>query len=120
MLVIAHVSDTHLGGGPGPPSAQPGSWPSWREGDAIDVVMVTGDIADHGLDSEYDEARALFAAHPRLITCPGNHDVRGAYRRSLLGDPAGGDGPVNAAPRSAEWSSPCATRASGPGRRLSR
>ena len=98
MVLIAHVSDTHLDGGPRAAERAARVLAFLAElGDAIDVVMVTGDIADHGLDSEYDEARALFAAHPRLITCPGNHDVRGAYRRSLLGDPAGGDGPVNAA-----------------------
>lgn len=51
----------------------------------LDAVLVTGDIADHGLDAEYVTAREVLATrHPQLV-CMGNHDERAAFRRSLLG-----------------------------------
>jgi 3',5'-cyclic-AMP phosphodiesterase len=31
----------------------------------------------------------------RVLVCPGNHDVRAAFRKVLLGDPNGGEQPVN-------------------------
>jgi 3',5'-cyclic AMP phosphodiesterase CpdA len=95
MTVVAHLSDTHFDGSarnadraqrvlayldslPGP----------------IDVVLVTGDIADHGTPDEYAEARkALDRPYPMLL-CPGNHDERRAYREVLLGETPDA-GPVN-------------------------
>jgi 3',5'-cyclic AMP phosphodiesterase CpdA len=68
----------------------------------LDAIVVTGDIADHGLPAEYEQARTIFSSsrYP-LFPCPGNHDARAAYRTTLLGedgpaqlDRAGG-GPVN-------------------------
>jgi Icc protein len=98
MLVVAHLSDTHLDGSArshdralavmGRLGALPGG---------VDAVLVTGDIADHGLVSEYEEAAALFDLPVPVLTTPGNHDVRGAYRKVLLGGDAGGGGPVNRA-----------------------
>jgi Icc protein len=95
MIVLAHISDTHLDGGrrnadrlalvmaylndlPGP----------------LDAVLLTGDIADHGLVGEYEQARELLTSCSPLLTCPGNHDARAAYREVLLGE-GGGDAPVN-------------------------
>jgi 3',5'-cyclic-AMP phosphodiesterase len=60
----------------------------------LDAVLLTGDIADHGLASEYEQARELLAASRPLLTCPGNHDARAAYREVLLGE-GGGDAAVN-------------------------
>lgn len=61
----------------------------------VDAVVITGDIADHGLTEEYEKARALIATMPfPVFTCPGNHDERGAYSKVLLGTQHAG-GPVN-------------------------
>lgn len=61
----------------------------------LEAVLVTGDIADHGLPAEYEQARALLATSPYpVFPCPGNHDRRPAYRQALLGE-AASDAPVN-------------------------
>ncbi|MER5865971.1 metallophosphoesterase [Kitasatospora sp. NPDC002040] len=90
MIVIAHLSDTHLDG-------------SQRATDRtravlehlnglpydLDAVLVTGDIADHGLPAEYRLARELLDTRHPLLTLPGNHDDRSAFRSDLLGqDPS--------------------------------
>ena len=94
MLTLAHVSDIHiddssrsidrtravmrhLNGLPGP----------------LDAVIVTGDIADNGRTEEYETARELLTSRHPMVICPGNHDVRQAFRKVLLGQD--GDGPVN-------------------------
>jgi len=56
----------------------------------VDAVLVTGDIADHGEPAEYAEARQLLKSPHRVLTCPGNHDVRGPYESVLLGRPPSG------------------------------
>lgn len=60
----------------------------------VDAVLVTGDIADHGHLTEYEEAARILAAPFPVLTCPGNHDVRAAYRKALLGEPAASE-PIN-------------------------
>ncbi|MGW2254143.1 metallophosphoesterase [Kitasatospora sp. NPDC001660] len=105
MLTIAHLSDIHLGqdhrrdrGERARRRAEqvmayldalPGS---------LDAVLVTGDLADHGLPAEYEQvAKVLESRHPVLL-CPGNHDSRAPYREVLLGgEPGEGpvDGPIN-------------------------
>lgn len=95
-VTLAHISDLHLDGGaraeeravrvldrlrsmPGP----------------FDALLVTGDIADHGTEPEYESAARLLADFPAPVLClPGNHDVRGPYRKVLLQEPAS-DAPVN-------------------------
>jgi 3',5'-cyclic AMP phosphodiesterase CpdA len=52
----------------------------------VDALLVTGDIADHGEESEYEEAARVLAAPFPVLTCPGNHDSRPAYRKALLGE----------------------------------
>ncbi|MER6511395.1 metallophosphoesterase [Nonomuraea sp. NPDC001636] len=60
----------------------------------VDALLVTGDIADHGEEAEYEQAAQILAAPFPVLTCPGNHDVRPAYRKALLRQsPA--PGPVN-------------------------
>jgi 3',5'-cyclic-AMP phosphodiesterase len=93
MIVFAQFSDTHLDG-------------SQRRADRAAAVMaylnglstplaavlVTGDIADHGLPAEYEQARRLLSSSPYpVFCCPGNHDVRAAYRKVLLSGEGGGD-----------------------------
>jgi Icc protein len=86
VLVIAHVSDTHFGNEVCDP--QPRT-------DAVmdhllamdprpDVLVVTGDVADHGLPGEYAEARAwLDRWDGPAAVLPGNHDVREAFVAGL-------------------------------------
>jgi len=51
---------------------------------APDLVIVTGDIVDHGTPAEYDHARTAMAAiHPPVLMLPGNHDERSAFRQAL-------------------------------------
>ena len=85
-LLIAHVSDTHFGG---PPDARARAEAVVAHLLALDprpdVLLVSGDVADHGLPEEYAEARLVLDAWPgpRLIGT-GNHDVREAFARGLL------------------------------------
>jgi 3',5'-cyclic AMP phosphodiesterase CpdA len=86
-LVIAHVSDTHFGHDAGQAADR-----TRRVLDALDrmeprpdVLAVTGDVADHGLDHEYAEAvKVLSAWEGPLVVCPGNHDVRVPYVAAFL------------------------------------
>ncbi|MER5933577.1 metallophosphoesterase [Streptomyces sp. NPDC002054] len=95
MIVIAHLSDTHIDG-------RQRSIDRTRAVmdhlDALpydlDAVVVTGDIADHGLPAEYEQARELLNSRHPVLVCPGNHDERSAFRRYLLGEPAS-TAPVN-------------------------
>jgi 3',5'-cyclic AMP phosphodiesterase CpdA len=92
VTLVAHLSDTHFGG-PADAHAR-----ADRVLDHVlaldpapDVLLVTGDIADHGTAEEYDEARAVLARWPGpLALTTGNHDVRDAFARGLLGREAGG------------------------------
>jgi 3',5'-cyclic-AMP phosphodiesterase len=99
VLVIAHVSDVHFDG------SDRNIERSARVMEHInalrqpvDVVLVTGDIADHGRASEYEEAAKVLTSPQPLLMCPGNHDARGPYREVLLHQPSG-DGPINAVHR---------------------
>ena len=88
-VVIAHVSDIHIDAGP---RAAERTRLVFDHLDALpadlDLVVLTGDIADHGLDSEYETVREATATRHPLLVCPGNHDDREAFRRTLLGVPA--------------------------------
>ncbi|MCT7357218.1 metallophosphoesterase [Streptomyces sp. 15-116A] len=102
MLVLAHISDLHLDGtARATERARRVRDRLWQLPQRPDALLVTGDIADHGTESEYEEAAALLglrgadAPFP-VLTCPGNHDRRAPYRKALLGRPAA-DGPVNSA-----------------------
>jgi 3',5'-cyclic-AMP phosphodiesterase len=95
VIVFAHLSDTHLDGTPRATARTRAVLTHLdRLPYALDAVLVTGDIADHGLATEYEEARDLLASRHPVLTCPGNHDVRAPFREVLLGEP-GGDGPIN-------------------------
>jgi 3',5'-cyclic-AMP phosphodiesterase len=99
MLVVAQLSDIHLDGSERN-AERAERVMAYLNGlpRPIDAVLVTGDIADHGLASEYEEARKILVSPHPLFTCPGNHDIRAPYREGLLGEPAG-DEPINRAHR---------------------
>src|SRR5688572_29689421 len=97
MVVIAHLSDIHidaedrsadrtarvmayLAGLPTPP----------------DAVLITGDVADHGTEAEYERVRELVGLAVPVLYAPGNHDDRGPYRK-VLDEDEGGTGPINRA-----------------------
>jgi Icc protein len=94
MIVFAQLSDTHLDGGQPRADRARAVMASLARGRArLDAVLVTGDIADHGLPSEYEQARSVLTAPWPVLFCPGNHDERAAFRRVLLGGE--GDLPIN-------------------------
>jgi 3',5'-cyclic-AMP phosphodiesterase len=58
-----------------------------------DAVLVTGDIADHATDEEYQQVQELLAPLGPLQVLPGNHDDRRALHRHF-GVPGGDGEPV--------------------------
>ena len=85
-LLLAQISDLHLDG------TERATRRAARVMDylralprPLDALLVTGDIADHGTEAEYEEAARHLAAPFPVLTCPGNHDARPAYRKALLG-----------------------------------
>ncbi|MFB6891544.1 metallophosphoesterase [Kitasatospora sp. NPDC056327] len=101
MLTIAHLSDIHLGQvhrGDGGERARRRAGQVMAYLDALpgplDAVLVTGDLADHGLAEEYRQVAEVLASRHPVLLCPGNHDRRPSYREVLLGE-APGEEPVN-------------------------
>lgn len=95
MIVLAHLSDTHIDGSERNSGRLARAMAYVNDlPQPVDAVLVTGDIADHGTPEEYKEVRALLSTPGPLLTCPGNHDERGAYRSVLLDQPVGQE-PVN-------------------------
>jgi Icc protein len=57
-----------------------------------DAVLLTGDLADHGTDAEYEQLRELVGPlDAPLYLLPGNHDDRRALRRHFGVPGADGD-----------------------------
>jgi Icc protein len=97
VTVIAHFSDIHVDGGErsiGRVKRVVRYLKGLRT--PVDAVLVTGDIADHGTEAEYELVQDLIDLP--VLFCPGNHDVRGPYRKVLLGETPS-DEPVNRAYR---------------------
>ncbi|MER5354052.1 metallophosphoesterase [Kitasatospora sp. NPDC002551] len=101
MLTIAHLSDIHLG----QVHRRDGGERARRRAEQVmayldalpgplDAVLVTGDLADHGLPEEYRQVAEVLASRHPVLLCPGNHDRRSPYREVLLGE-APGEEPVN-------------------------
>src|SRR3954464_8934316 len=86
MPVVAHVSDAHVGNAVQDPAARMAAVMDHMLAmtPRPDVLVVTGDVADHGLPEEYAVARAWLDRWPGpLAVCPGNHDVREAFVEGL-------------------------------------
>ncbi|GAA1980286.1 metallophosphoesterase [Kitasatospora viridis] len=88
MIVIAHLSDTHIDDGQRS-SDRTRAVMDYLEDlpHDLDAVLVTGDIADHARPAEYEQARRLLTSRHPVLVCPGNHDERAAFRQFLLGQP---------------------------------
>lgn len=70
MIVLAHLSDPHFDGSArnAKRAAQVMAYLS-DPALPIDAILVTGDIADHGLPTEYEQAaKILSAPHPRSLS----------------------------------------------------
>lgn len=97
MFTIAHISDLHIGD----PHDSLGRAQRvvahvCSLDPAPDLLLVTGDVADHGRPEEYAAARAVLAAWSGpVLVGTGNHDVRGPFAEVLLGVPRAG--PLNQA-----------------------
>lgn len=74
MITIAHLSDPHIG------ASERSLDRLGRTLDLVsttsaDLLVVSGDIADHALAHEYDGFRSALRAAPPVVVCPGNHDL---------------------------------------------
>ena len=97
-FLVVQLSDPHIGA-------------DWGDGDPVatlaatvaavralepspGAVLISGDLADHGADNEYEQLRGLVAQiGAPLYVLPGNHDDRAALRRRF-GVPGADDEPV--------------------------
>jgi len=85
MIVIAQISDLHLDGGERATARAKQVLASLGElADRLDVLLVSGDIADHGEPAEYALARQLLDLPCPVLVLPGNHDDRAAFAAGLL------------------------------------
>jgi len=82
MVVLAHVSDTHFGNDVQNPAIRAAAvMDHLLAMDPVpDLLVLSGDVTDHGRPEEYAEARAWLDRWPGpSLVCPGNHDIRSAY-----------------------------------------
>ncbi|GAC67058.1 metallophosphoesterase family protein [Gordonia soli] len=96
MFVVAHISDLHFNG----TTHNRGRIESTLQyindrAAGIDALLVTGDIGDEGLESEYREAAEVLRSPLPMLVTAGNHDDRAPLQRHLLG--RDGAAPVNTA-----------------------
>ena len=97
VLVVAHLTDTHFGNDQGLAAYRTRLVLDelLRMDPRPDVLVHSGDVADHGHADEYAEAvQVLSTWDGPLVICPGNHDVRTTYAAAFLD---GADGPANRA-----------------------
>lgn len=99
MLVIAHLSDPHLDGSAAAAHRLRRVTDYVRSlSRPVDVVLVTGDLADHGTPDEYAEVAAALEFDVPVLVLPGNHDVSDPLRSGLgafLDSPDGAGHPVH-------------------------
>jgi 3',5'-cyclic-AMP phosphodiesterase len=96
MYVIAHLSDPHLDGSAAARDRLRRVVDYLRAfSRPVDVVLVTGDLADHGRAAEYDEVAAELALDVPVLMLPGNHDVSAPLRAGLRVKSPGEGHPVH-------------------------
>jgi 3',5'-cyclic AMP phosphodiesterase CpdA len=101
---VLQLSDFHLekAAGPNPDGVDPREalrrmLADCAQLEAIDVVVVSGDVADDGSPEAYAEAAAMVGDFSRArgalqVWCVGNHDVRGSFAEVLGSGHVGADG----------------------------
>jgi len=96
MYVIAHLSDPHLDGSEEARSRLR-RITSYVRSSSVHVVLVSGDLADHGLEAEYAELAGELAFDVPVLVLPGNHDVSAPLRAGLaaLVDSPGDGHPIH-------------------------
>lgn len=97
-FVIAQLSDPHIGadwGHADPAEALAAAVDAVRAIEpAPDAVLVSGDLAEHAADAEYQQARALLErTGAPLFVLPGNHDDSARLRHHFA-TPGVGEEPV--------------------------
>lgn len=92
-MLLAHVSDPQLDGTDRTHRRAARVF-GYLDELELDAVVVTGDLTEHGTEDEYEDLRALLPTRHPVLLCPGNHDVRAAYRK-VLGGTGTGDEPLN-------------------------
>ena len=94
MFVVAHISDLHFNGTRFNRNRIQStlSYVNARAA-GIDVLLITGDLADEGTPSEYQEAYGVLESPLPMLITAGNHDVREPLSSTLLG--AETSGPIN-------------------------
>jgi 3',5'-cyclic-AMP phosphodiesterase len=100
-FLLVQLSDPHAGAewGGGDPAAALAAAVDAVLALRPDAVLVSGDLADHAADGEYEQVRALLAPLGVPVhVLPGNHDDRAALRRHF-GAPGAGAEPVRYAIR---------------------
>ena len=98
MFVIAHLSDPHLDGTEEARQRLRRITSYLREFQRpVDVVLVTGDLADHALPAEYDELAAELEIGLPVLVLPGNHDASAPLRLGMAAyvDSPGAGHPVH-------------------------
>lgn len=91
-MLLVQVSDTHFGGGEFQPEIFEAAVREINDLEP-DVVVVTGDLTDNGILSQYRQARARLRAFSckSKIFCSGNHDYRSTgyllFKRFFPGRP---------------------------------
>ncbi len=77
-IVVAQISDTHLGGPTAPFAPAFAKLAAWLKANPPDLIVHSGDITLDGVarDSDLDDAAALLGGLGGTLRCiPGNHDV---------------------------------------------
>lgn len=101
MVVVAQISDLHFNGTAEHRERVEGVLnylnSTATNGHPPAALLVTGDLADVGLPSEYAEAARTMVTEIPTLTLLGNHDDRAAYTAERDGVPS--TGPVNSALR---------------------
>jgi 3',5'-cyclic AMP phosphodiesterase CpdA len=85
-FLLVQLSDSHIGAtwAVGDPSAglRAAVESVRRLGNAPDALLISGDLADHAADAEYEHVRDLLAPlDAPVYVLPGNHDDRDTLRR---------------------------------------
>jgi Icc protein len=94
LILIAHVSDTHLDTDERSTERTRAVMAHLEDLHDLDAVLITGDVTDPARPDEYELARELFASRHPVMVCPGNHDDRDAFLEFLLRQP-GSTAPIN-------------------------